>query len=96
MSMLHLFNSCFKLQKSYDLEYLDIILNVRSAVKYTIKKISFLSFLFLNSRSHLPIPPKPRQEFEISGLMTEAAIGPGGAYLHANEATQPCCLRSRA
>lgn len=39
---------------------------------------------------------KPWQEFEVSGLMQDAVIGPGGAYLHANEATQPCCLWSRA
>uniref|UniRef100_A0A3Q3W351 Homeobox domain-containing protein n=1 Tax=Mola mola TaxID=94237 RepID=A0A3Q3W351_MOLML len=32
----------------------------------------------------------------MSGLVSEAAIGPGGAYLHANEATLPCCLRCRA
>lgn len=34
ITMLHLLKSCFKLQKSYDLTYLDIFLNVLSAVKY--------------------------------------------------------------
>lgn len=50
------------------------------------------AFSFFSSYLKKKTPKKTRQEFEISGLMLEAAIGSRGAYLHANEATQPCCL----